>query len=197
MALAGQHLGRLDVGLVEGIDAQAMAGHRRRHLPQEELLPQVVQVPQAQAHHRMPGILEGLHSLVVGIVAVQPQVDEQPVVAIDIRRAQRLADHGQDALALLAGALGDELLHPITKVAKPRRGDKGHLVPASLGQLTQDRAQPGAVVVAIHRAVARLTVAGHGQRLLQQRLYVHSHQRRRHQPKVGQRPSSARRCWDR
>jgi hypothetical protein len=47
----------------------------------------------------------------VGVVGVA-QVGEHAVVAVHVRVAERLAGHGQDALPLLAGGLGDQLLDP-------------------------------------------------------------------------------------
>ena len=44
---------------------------------------------------------------------VRAQVDEEAVIAVDSRRAQRLTLHRQDALALFAGALGEQLLQPV------------------------------------------------------------------------------------
>ena len=49
--------------------------------------------------------------VLVGLVGVA-QVDEHAVVAVGGRVAERLVGHRQDALALLAGGLGDQLLDP-------------------------------------------------------------------------------------
>ena len=43
--------------------------------------------------------------------------DERPVIAIDLRRSQRFALHRQDALALFAGTLRDELFDPVAQRA--------------------------------------------------------------------------------
>ena len=57
---------------------------------------------------------------VVGAVALKPQVDEEPIVSIYLRRPDRLTHYRQDTFALFAGALGDELLHPIAKTGDLR-----------------------------------------------------------------------------
>ena len=44
--------------------------------------------------------------------AGQDHRHEDPVLAVDLGRAQRLAGHGQDSLPFLAGALGDQLFRP-------------------------------------------------------------------------------------
>ncbi len=44
--------------------------------------PRVVQIAQAQANHRLPGVLQSLHGGIVGVVSIQPQVDEEAVVAV-------------------------------------------------------------------------------------------------------------------
>ena len=52
---AGLDLGRLHVRLVEGVDAHHRTGHRRGHLPAEELPEDLVEVGNLDGDHRMAG----------------------------------------------------------------------------------------------------------------------------------------------
>ena len=56
--LARRDLARLHVRLIERIDADDRAGHRRGHLPAEEFLADVVDVGDRDAHHRMSRALQ-------------------------------------------------------------------------------------------------------------------------------------------
>ena len=78
----------LHVGLVERVDLEIRAGDGGRELPAEELLAERVRVGQL-----------GLRRLPVGAV-------------------RRLAGRGDEALAVLARRLGDELLGPEAEVAR-------------------------------------------------------------------------------
>ncbi len=71
--VSGYHLARLDfgafdVGLVEGVDPQAVASHSGSQLPQEELPAQVVEILDLQPHDRLPGQLERLDLGVKSVV---------------------------------------------------------------------------------------------------------------------------------
>jgi hypothetical protein len=88
--------------------------------PEEELPTQIVQIPQPQTHHWMPGILQGLDGTIIGAVFLQTQIDKHPIIAVHIGRPDWLAHHRQDTLSLFAGAFGDELLHPIAKAGDLR-----------------------------------------------------------------------------
>ncbi len=110
----GQRLGQLHVGLVEGVDAQHAPCHGGGHLPAVHLGAEVGETVQAKPHHRVPGGLEGAHRRRLGLVGVagHREVHEQAVVAVRLRRPGRLAGHGEDAGAVLAGALRHQLLDP-------------------------------------------------------------------------------------
>ena len=58
-------LARFDVGLIERVDAEDRSGDGRRDLPAEELLAEVVQVVERDAHDRMTGPLEGFDRCVL------------------------------------------------------------------------------------------------------------------------------------
>jgi len=62
------------------------------------------------------------HKAVVAVIAGQFKVDEQPISAIGFHGRGRLADHGQDTLALFAQAFGNQLLGPIAEAGQGGRG---------------------------------------------------------------------------
>jgi hypothetical protein len=130
-----------DVGLVEGIDDQSIPGHDGGHLPEADLSAQVVEVVEAYAHHGVPRGFQGLHSGVMSGIAGKPQVDEQPAVAVDLGRADRLTHHQQDALSGFTGAFGYDLLDSIAEAGDGGGGDEHHPVPAGLRQFAQDGAE--------------------------------------------------------
>ena len=66
------------------------------------------------------------HSAVAG----GTQAHEDAIGAVDLGRAQRLAVHGHDARAVLAGRLRDELLQPGAQGRQVRLDDEGQLVAA-------------------------------------------------------------------
>src|SRR3954451_2759709 len=113
------------VRLVKRIDAEHGTGDGRGEFPAEELAAQgAVASEHAQVEHRMTGCGErlelGLRLLIPGGVGAGRDTDEYAVAAVRIGAAQRLGSDRQDADAVLAGALGDELLdpHPERRVAR-------------------------------------------------------------------------------
>src|SRR6266851_3675177 len=108
--------------------------------------PAIELVAQRQGDHRLARLLERLHCF-VGWIRVHADVHEQPVVAVHRRPAQRFALDGHDPLALLARALGDQLLHPVAESRDPGRRDERQLVAALQSELAHDAAQPHARVV--------------------------------------------------
>src|SRR5205085_5086661 len=118
LAIAGvsfeQFLGRilrlLHVRLIEWIDAKSPTGERRRDLPEEELFAEIVGVIQGAIDHRMPGGFERLQlRFRLAIELADRDGDEQTIIAIDRRRAERLTRNRDDALAFLARTLGKQL----------------------------------------------------------------------------------------
>ena len=81
---AGLDLGRLDIRLVERIDAEDRAGHSGCDLEAEELLADMVDRLQDDADHGMPGMFERGELLVMrGVVlALGAQIDEETIVAV-------------------------------------------------------------------------------------------------------------------
>ena len=97
-----------------------------------------------QGDRGVSGLGERRHLLVellVGLVAVA-QVGEDAVVAVGIGLAERLVGHRQDALALLAGRLGDQLLDPEAEARDRLGDDEGELVAPLERQLAHRDAQP-------------------------------------------------------
>ena len=112
--LARRDLAGLDVRLVERVDPEDRAGHRHGDFPAEELLSQVVFVVQIEADHRVAGPRQRLERLVLCRVRrrSQTRVDEEAVAAVRLGGRERLAVDRDDALAILAGGLADQLLEP-------------------------------------------------------------------------------------
>ena len=115
--------------------------------------------------------------------------DEDAVVAVDRGRAQRLAGDGQDALAFLAGALGDQLLDPQPDGFQRRRGDERDLVATLLGQLAEGRAQHGAGVLLDRRLGPAVLAAAIG--AIEQPCDVEAHECGRHHAEVRRRRVAA------
>ena len=89
----------------------------------------------------MAGGAERLDARVgVGVGAVLvAQVHEHAVVAVGVGLEQRLVGHRQDAAALLAGALGDELLDPQAEARDRLADDERELVAAARGRARRSR----------------------------------------------------------
>ena len=74
--LARRDLARLDVGLVERIDADHRAGDGGRDLEAEEFLREMSAAREADAHHRLAGALERVDRLVLrGVGAARRRAD--------------------------------------------------------------------------------------------------------------------------
>ncbi len=119
----------------------------------------------------------------------QADLDEHAVVAVHLRVAELLEVHRQDAAALLAGALGDELLDPGAERPKLGLGDDGQLVAAGQGGLAQHGAEAHGRVLA-GRDV-RAARDGRGADAVEQPLEVGADQRRRDHAEEAQRGVAA------
>ena len=112
----------LHVRLIERVDAEHRAGRRRRDLPHRELFADVETVGHPQAHDRVAGGLEQRQTRLdraavhvardVAVGKPFADVDEDAIVAVVVRRAERFALDRNDAGAVLAGALRDQLFRP-------------------------------------------------------------------------------------
>ena len=87
-----RHLARLDVGLIEGIQPERGAGHRRRHLPAEELGAEVHPVGEVDPQSAWPELARAATVASAGLAAsadpraLQSEVDEHPVEAVGVGR---------------------------------------------------------------------------------------------------------------
>ena len=129
---AGFALARFDVGLIERIDADDRAGDGSRDLEAEKFLADMFGQFQLDAHHRMAGRLQLRKlGLVSGIgFTIEREIDEEAIVAVKLRRAERLAVDRDETLAVLAGGLGEQLLGPGAEIGQARRRQDRHLVAA-------------------------------------------------------------------
>jgi hypothetical protein len=188
----GQHavrgvLGLLNVGLVERVDAQHPADGGDGELGEEEDPSEVVRALDLAHDDRVSGLAQrrdlGVGRL-IGRLGVA-QVQEGAVRAVDVGGAQRLVDHRQDPLAVLAGRLGDELLDPEPEGLQRRIDDVGQLVAAGLGQLAPGDAepQPARHVTGLEALAVVLGDAGG----VQDAGHVGAHERRGHEAEERQR----------
>ncbi len=171
----------MHVGLVEGVDAEQRPGDRDRELPAEELLAQIIAVCQPQMHNGLAGVFQRLHALVLLCAGpfVRPHIDEEAIPPIDVRIAQRLTFHRDDAATLFARALRNQLLDPVAKGRNRGRGHNGHLVVPLQCQAAHDRAEPHTRILARrHVPLARLL---HAHRTIEQPRDIDADDRRRHE----------------
>ena len=125
-------------------------------------------------------------------LALDLQGDEHPVVAVDLGRTRRLAVDRHEAGALLAGALGEELLEPGAQRGDRRRQEEGHLVAAGAGQLAQGDPDLEGRMLARRHAVA--TDGGDVRGALEQAPAGRARSGRPARGRSTTAPSSARRC---
>ena len=184
--VARQLLGLLDVRLVERVDAEDRAGDRGRDLPAERLGAEVDRVGDLDPDDRVAGRLERVGQGVAAAVgpAGQGEPDERPVGAVGLDRTERLEVDRDDPDAVLAGALGDELLGPGAEARDLVVGQERQLVAARLGEGPDGEPERDARV---GRRIGLVAGADHRQRRRQQRVEVDPDERGRHEPDVGQR----------
>src|SRR3981081_2407648 len=110
--LPGLDLARLDVGLVERIDAEDRPRDRGGYFPAEEFLSDVMALANRDAHDRMAGLLQRREPFVLFGVRFGrgAQIGEDPVLAISLRACERLAVDRNKTLAALAGRFCHQLL---------------------------------------------------------------------------------------
>ena len=114
-------LAQLDVGLVEGIDAQHRAGDGGRDLEAEKLLAQVPGVPHDDARDGMSRPRQRPDELVLARIFApfELDIDEEAVAAVALNGPKRLVDDGDQPFFLLARAFREELLQPGRKRRRP------------------------------------------------------------------------------
>jgi hypothetical protein len=109
----GRDLGRLDVRLIERVDPEPVPGDGRRHLPEEELAPEIPAVGEREDDDRMTGLVQPREGRHARVVRPEAHVHEEPVGPIHLGPPQRLTHHRNDPGSVLPGALRQELLHPV------------------------------------------------------------------------------------
>ncbi len=152
--VAGLDLGRFDIRLIEGVDADDRAGDCGGHFPPEKLLPELHHVGHGDPHHRVSRSFQrGNRPLLLGIpVGGEPEIGKNAITAVDSRRAQRLGVERHDAFAELAGGFGEKLFEPGAEIGDAGRRNNRHLVaPAPLGG-PEDRTEDHARVLDGRRA---------------------------------------------
>ena len=134
----------------------------------------------------MPGAAERLDApLQRGVLfRTVPEVDEQAVLPVDRRIAQGLVRDRKEPGAGLSRALRDELLEPHPQRGDGLRDEECHLVAPLTGQLAHHRAERYPWVV-LDRDAGRARMR-HVERPGQHPGDIDPHERRRHQPKVGE-----------
>ena len=173
-------LGALDVGLVEGVDAEQAAGDGRRHLPQEQL------GAQGAAHAYLRGGVAGrgvdspsAATRRATVTSAAGHATSGSLVTAD--------DDRQHAGAVLAGGLGDELLGPVGEADDAGAVvDEDELVAQRVGAAhggAEAQAGVGVVVGGEH--------VGDGLGLVEQGLDVDSGETARHEAEGGQRGVAA------
>ena len=178
-------------GWSKGLIPITRSRDRRRELPPEELAAEVVEVVDPDPDDRLPGALDRLDRRVLLRVGVgaKPHVDEQAIVAVRVRRAERLAVDGDHALPLLAGRLRQQLLEPGAEVAdRGRRHERELVAPALRADADRRPEHEPGVVGGRHAGGAAVR---HPLGPIEQLVHVDSHHRARHHAEVGQRRVAA------
>ena len=134
--LAGELAG-FHIGLIERVDTHDRPRHCSGELPAKELARKVVAIGQRDLYDRLPGLGQSLDCFVLG----QPQVDQEAILSIVVRRAELFPIHGDHGLAVLAGGLGHQLFQPGSQVANSRRADQRQLVALETLALTDHGSQ--------------------------------------------------------
>src|SRR5579859_5604065 len=109
--LASCNLAGLDVGLIEGVDANDGAGYGSGHLPAEEFAAEIVGFVNGNPYDGMSSALQGVNrGILFGIRSgLQSQISKDAVVAVSFRRSQRLAVYRNQTLPFLASRFRQQL----------------------------------------------------------------------------------------
>ena len=129
------------VRLIEWVDAENSARNGCGDLPAQELRAHVIHIAEANSNDGIAALFQFPQGGFRAFFAVQPQVHEETVVAVDRRGAGRLPVDRDDPLPVLAGALRQQLLYPGAKPLERGRGEEGDLVPPAQRQAAEERAQ--------------------------------------------------------
>ena len=97
-----------DVELIERIDSDNRTGDGCRNLPAEEFRAQVVNVGYRNSYDGVSGLFDRsqLGFLICVSACVQPNLNENPIVTVNLRRPQQFTVHRDDPLTNFACRLG-------------------------------------------------------------------------------------------
>ena len=163
-----------------------MAGDDGGDLPDDELPGDAEGIVDVEGDHRVARGFEGLQPAVEGGVAGEPQADEQPVPGVLLRAGEGFAVDREDTLALLAGALGEQLFDPCPQRRHGGRGGQGQLVAPCEGAAGDGGTEEDARVV-----LCGTTLIDRFPCPVQQALDVDAGETGRHQPEEGKRRIAA------
>src|SRR5262249_57777442 len=128
--------------------------------------------PEAQQQYRLRRELQRYDRAVlrgVGFARVG-QIDEHPIRAVDRLSAERLGIDRDQALAVLAGGFGEQLLGPGTEIADRGRRHDRHLVVAAARERPQRKTELDAGSFRGRNVAAASTY--HASRATEESLYV-------------------------
>src|SRR5260370_10721948 len=91
-------LAGLDVGLVEGVDADDGAGHCRSDFPPEKFLAEIVNIRKRNTHNRVPALFKRGNRSVLSLIGLccKSQVIKHSIAAIDRRLREAFPSHAHD-----------------------------------------------------------------------------------------------------
>ncbi len=171
----------LHVRLVERVDLEQAACRGGRHLPPEEFGAERLDARHVDGHQRHARRAHPVDRGLVDADAVEAHGDRDAIRAG--RRAGRLTGNRHDPLAMLAGALGNQLFDPEPERLETRRQQQRQLVaPLARGRAEQ-RAERDARIDARVRDAARV---GHAARAIEQDGQRHADERGGNDPEQRQ-----------
>ena len=127
--LARGDFARFDVRLIERIDADDRARHRRGNLPAEKFLAEIVDIGQRMRTTGWPAFSSASSfascSASGAIADAHRQIFDR---CHRLRAGQLFAVDRNDAVALFAGGFGDQLFQPCAEIGNSGRSNDGDLV---------------------------------------------------------------------
>ena len=175
----------LHVRLIEGVDAEQRAGDGGGKLPEIKFRAEIERRLQLVPDDRVSG---GFQLLQLGFdrrIRLDMDVGEEAIMIVVFGHAQGFAGNRQNAFALFAGALGDQLLNPQTHGRDRRGGDQRKLVAALVRASRHHGAKPeSGIVLRRHGCPAALH---HALGPLEQRLDIAAHDGKRNHAEKGER----------
>ena len=142
----------LNIGLVEGVDAEDAPRHRHAHLPNEEEGTQFLRLLELDAEDGVAGRLQRVEPgrrlvhfapllRLARRLAREDKTHEEAILPVFVHGPGGLGDDRHDAAAVLARALGDELFRPVRERLPVRAREEGDLVAPREREFSQRRAE--------------------------------------------------------